>query len=251
MAIIDVRVQIGTIPIWGTPFTEGHLVRMMEKYGVVRSIVSSTIGNTCDFVKGNAQIKEVAGKGPILGCVVVNTQYPEQAIENMRKYLPLDGFVALLIRSGETGRMVPAEECDGILNAHRRFIKPVMIQASDRDSVLQADQMARAFPGIKFVLLSMGGDAWRTAVDVASKTLNIVLDVSGSLSPDKITSAAETIGAHRMVYGSNMPFVDPSVMIGMVEDARISDADKKMIFEGSARKIFGIAASGELIALSS
>lgn len=227
------------MPIWGTPFSENHLARMMERYGIERGIVSSTIGNTCDFVRGNQQVQQVAGKGPLLGAVVVNTQYPPQAIEDMRKYLTSPGFAALIIRSGETGRLVPAEECQDILNAHRRFLKPVMIQASDRDSVLQFDEVAKAFPGIKFVMLSMGGDAWRTAIDVAAKTLNIVLEISGSLNPDKISTAVEAIGAHRMVYGSNLPFADPSVTIGLVGDADISDADKKMIFEGSARRLLG------------
>jgi predicted TIM-barrel fold metal-dependent hydrolase len=226
------------MPIWGTPFSEGHLARMMERCGIVRSIVSATIGNTCDFSRGNQQTHQVAGKGPFMGCLVVNTQYPAQAIEEMRKYLTSPNFLALLVRSGETGRLVPAEQCHEILNAHRRFLKPVMIQASDRDSVLQFAEVAKAFPGIKFVMLSMGGDAWRTAIDVAEKTLNIVLEVSGSLSPDKISMAAEVVGAHRMMYGSNLPFADPSVTIGLIEDADISDADKKQIFEGTAKKVF-------------
>lgn len=226
------------MPIWGTPFSEGHLARMDERFGIQRSIISSTIANTCDFQRGNQAIGEVAGKGPFVGCMVVNTQYTGRALEEMRKYLPMPGFVALLVRSGETGRLVPAEECGDILNAHRRYMKPVLIQASDRDSVLQFEQIAKTFPGLKFVMLSMGGEAWRTAIDVAAHALNIYLEVSGSLNPDKISMAVEAVGAQRMLYGSNLPFADPSVTIGLVEDADISDADKKMIFEGCARKLF-------------
>ena len=245
MAIIDVRVQIGTTPIWGTPFTEGHLIRMMDKYGIERCIASSTIANTCDFVRGNAQVKEIAGKGRIYGCVVVNTQYPSLSIEDMRRYLPMDVFAALLIRSGAPGRAVTLDECSDILNSHRRFGKPVLIETSDREGVLAADEIARTFTGIKFVLLSMGGGAWRTAVAAAEKTLNLVLEVSGSLSPDKVKLAAEAVGAHRMVYGSNLPLADPAVTIGLVEDAQISDSDKNAIFEGSAKRLFGWARSTE------
>ncbi len=91
---------------------------------------------------------------------------------------------------------------------------------------------------MKFVLLAMGGDDWRMATVVAERTLNLVLEVSGSFSPDKIRFAVERIGSHRMVYGSGLPYVDPSVVIGLVEDADISDADKRNIFENSARRLF-------------
>jgi len=241
LAIIDVRVQVGTTPIWGTPFTEGHLARMMDKYGIERAVVSSTIANSCDPVRGNAQVKEVAGKGRIHGCAVVNTQYPSRSMEDVRLYLSSPAFAALLIRSGAPGRPVTLDECGDILNAHRRYSKPVLIETSDREAVLAADQIARAFSAIKFVLLSMGGSAWRTATAAAEKTLNLVLEVSGSLNPDKISLAVEAVGAHRMVYGSNLPFADPAVTIGLVQDAEICDADKQMIFERSAKRLFGWA----------
>ncbi|MBI2843592.1 MAG: amidohydrolase family protein [Armatimonadetes bacterium] len=238
MAIIDVRVQIGTTPIWGTPFTEAHLIRMMDRYGVERCIISSTVANSCDSTRGNEIVKGIAGKERVRGCVVVNTQYPSEAMEDMRKYLSTSAFAALRIRPGPPGRPVTLEECDEILNAHRRFGKPVFIGAWDKDCVLAADEIAKKFTGIKFVLLSMGGEDWRTALTLAQKTLNLVLEVSGSRSPDKIKWAVDAVGSHRLVYGSNMPFDDPAATIGLVEDADITDADKKMIFEGTANRLF-------------
>lgn len=212
---------------------------MMDRYKMEACVVSATTANSCDFVRGNAQIKAIAGKSRIYGCAVVNTQYPTESIEDMRQYLSNSAFVALAIHSGTPGRTVTLDECADILNAHRRFAKPVLIEASNREGVLAVDEIARAFTGIKFVMLSMGGAAWRSAVAAADKTLNLVLEVSGHLSPDKISLGVATIGAHRMVYGSNLPFADPAATIGLIEDGELSDIDKKMIFEGSAKRIFG------------
>jgi len=241
LAIVDVRVQVGTIPIWGTQFSEGHLRRMMEKYGISRCVVSSTKASTCDFISGNDAVSQLAGKGGIYGCAVVNTQYPPQSIEDMRRRMSSPAFVALLIRSGLPNKPVTLDECSEILNAFRRYAKVVMIEASNREGVLAADEIARAFGGLKFVLLSMGGAAWRTAIDVADKTLNLVLEVSGSLNPDKIRLAVERVGAHRMVFGTNMPIYDPSITVGLVEGADISDVDRRLIFEGTANRLFGWA----------
>ena len=241
MAIIDARVQIGTTPTWGTAFTEGHLLRMMERHGIERCVVSSTIANSCDFIRGNAQIREIVGKGRIFGCTVVNTQYQLESIEDMRANLALPSFVALAITSGTPGRHVTLDECEEILNSHRRFAKPVMLEVSTKEGVLAANEIAKAFPGIKFVLMSMGGTAWRTAIAMADHTLNLVLEISGVPNPEKVRLAVETVGAHRMIFGSNLPFSDPGVTLGMLDDGGISNSDKKMILEGTAKRLFGWA----------
>ncbi len=238
MAIIDIHAEIGTTPLWGVPFTEANLARSMQKYGVEKTIVSSTVGNSCDFRRGNAEIAKIVKANPaLLGCVVVNINYPEQSLADMHAHLPDDSFAGILLTSGTKGRHVTLAESEDILNAHRRFVKPVFVHVSDTPSLLAANEMAKAFSVMKFVLLGMGGDEWRMAAVLADRTLNLVLEVSGSFSPDKIKFAVERIGSHRMVYGSGLPYTDPSAVIGLVQDADISDADKRNIFENSARRL--------------
>jgi uncharacterized protein len=240
MATIDVHAEIGTTPLWGVPFSDQNLARSMGKYGVEKSIISSTIGNSCDFVRGNEQIAKVVGANAVmLGCVVVNINYPEQSQKEMHAYLGTDEFAALLLTSGVRGIHVTLAESEEILNAHRRFVKPVYLHTPDQASALAANEIAKAFPIMKLVLLGMGGEDWRMATLLAEKTLNLVLEVSGSSSPDKIRFAVDHIGSHRIVYGSGLPYVDPSAVIGLVQDAEITDLDKRNILEGSAKRLFG------------
>lgn len=241
MAIIDVHAEIGTTPLWGVAFSDANLLRSMQKYGIDRSIISSTIGNSCDFVLGNAQINKVvqANKGTMFGCLIVNIHYPEQSQKEMHAYLGTESFAGMLLTAGSRERHVTLAEGDELLNAHRRFIKPVFLQVPNKEALMAANDIAKAFPIMKFVLLGMGGDEWRMATILAEKTLNLVLEISGSFSPDKIKFAVEHIGSHRLVYGSGLPYVDPASVIGLVQDAEIADADKKSIFEGTARRLFG------------
>ena len=240
MAIIDVHAEIGTTPLWGVPFTDVNLARSMHKYGVERSVVSSTIGNSCDFQRGNAQVAKVASANKaVLGCAVVNINYPERSQEEMRSYLGKESFAAILLSSGVRGRHVTLAEGEELLNAYRRFVKPVYLHAFNQVSLLAANEIARAFPIMKFVLISMGGEDWRMATVLAERTLNLVLEVSGGFSPDKIPFAVERIGSRRLVYGSGLPYVDPSATIGLVQDAEISDADKRNILSDTALRLFG------------
>jgi predicted TIM-barrel fold metal-dependent hydrolase len=211
----------------------------MKKHDVGRCVISSTIAISCDFVRGNAQVASVVKGNPaLLGCMVANINYPEQSQSEMHSYLQRDDFAAILLTSGSPCGCVTLAEARDILNAHRRFIKPVYVHAFDSTSVLAADEMAREFPGMKFVLLAMGGEQWRMATVLAERTLNLVLEVSGSFSPDKIKFAVEHIGSHRIVYGSGLPYTDPAAVIGLIEDAGISDSDKINMFERSASRLF-------------
>jgi predicted TIM-barrel fold metal-dependent hydrolase len=239
VAIIDAHAEIGTTPLWGVPFTDANLIRSMQKYGVEKSVISSTIGNSCDFRLGNAQIAQVlkANKS-MAGCIVVNIHYPELSQKEMHTYMLDDSFAGMLLTSGERGRHVTLAEAEELLNAHRRFVKPVFLHVHDNASLIAANEIAKAFPIMKFVLLTMGGDDWRMAAVLADRTLNLVLEVSGSFSPDKIKFAVERIGSHRLIYGSGLPYVDPSAIIGLVQDADISDADRRNIFENTARRLF-------------
>lgn len=240
MAIADVHAQIGTTPLWGIPFSDANLARSMQKYGVERAIVSSTIANSCDFVMGNAQIARVVKANRNLsGCVVANIHYPEQSQKEMHSYLGSDSFAGLLLTCGSLCGHVTLADAQEILNAHRRFIKPVFLHVRDRAALLAANEMAKAFGAMKFVLLGMGGDDWRMATVIAEQTLNMVLEVSGSFSPDKIKFAVEHIGSHRLVFGSGLPYTDPACVIGLVEDAEISDTDKANILYSTARRLFG------------
>lgn len=71
--------------------------------------------------------------------------------------------------------------------------------------------------------------------------LNILLEpCSGSAECDKLEEGVEKIGAHRILFGTNFPALNPGVALSMVADARLSDADKRLILGGNAAKLFAL-----------
>ncbi len=242
MAIIDVHSEIGSTPLWGVAYTEKHLLAKMQQYGVEYSLVSSTVGNSCDFVRGNMQLNRlIAGQKSLRGCYIVNPNYTEQSQKEFRTYMTADNAAAIVLTSGRKDIYVTIAEVEELLNAYRRFLKPVFLYVPNKAAALAANDIAKAFPNMKFILLSMGGDDWRIPIVLAERTLNLIPEISGSFSPDKVKFAVDRIGSHRIVYGSGLPYVDPSSIIALVEDADISEADKRNIFAGTARRLFKLS----------
>lgn len=70
---------------------------------------------------------------------------------------------------------------------------------------------------------------------------NLYVDTSGGL-PDEglVEYAAEQIGVHRLLYGSDLPGRAPSVAIARVRGARLSAAEKQQILFGNAARLLGL-----------
>ena len=254
MAVIDIHSYLGAPPESVRTGTLKELSGIWRLAKINGALVASGRGASGDFRRGNAQVaKLLATQKAMLGCVVVNINYAEQSVKEMHSYLGDDNFAAILLTSGVRGRHVTLAEAED-LNHYRLLTSPrlpaqaeVVIHREtsrrvERDTrVLGAPEPRQLELHDLVVLLRMGGEDWRMASVVAERTLNLYLEVSGSFSPDKIQFAVERIGSHRIVYGSGLPYVDPAATIGLVQDAEISESDKRNIFENSARRLFGWA----------
>ena len=240
MAIIDIRTQIGTSRTWGAPSGAADLLKVMAKHTMGGCVVSSTLANSCDFQTGNRQLQNELGKeSRFLGCAVANAAQVDPSIADIHKYVGAKNFAGVILTSGVPGRHVRVDECADILNAFRRFGKVVFLEVQNRDAVAAAKEIAERFSTIKFVMLSMGGADWLNAVAAAERTVNIHLETSGNLNPNKIKHAFDAVGPNRLLFGSDWPYSDPALTIGLIQDADISDNDKKRIFELNAMKLFG------------
>ncbi len=67
--------------------------------------------------------------------------------------------------------------------------------------------------------------------------LNVRVEISNFPSQAHVEYVAHEFGAARLIYGSFLPVNDPLVPIGMVLDADIPDAEKKMIAGDNLRRL--------------
>lgn len=239
MPLIDSFAILGCGAPCQQEFDKAQLLKRMDQLGITHAIVASSLALASDFESGNAELaRQIADEKRLLGYAVVNTNHPPEAIEDMRRYMTKRQFRGLVLVEGALGTPVSSADAEEILNAYRRFAKPLLIHTPNRESVYAAVEVARKFELMKVVLIGMGGTDWRSAIAAARSELNVFLHTTGEISPDRIREGWAAVNGNRMMFGSGAPMHDPAVVLGMLEEVKLSKPDQQKMLFSNAEKTF-------------
>jgi len=78
----------------------------------------------------------------------------------------------------------------------------------------------------------------RQALDVAVDYPNVFLETCSTFrTPGVIEQLVEEAGADRVLFGSDVPLMDPRSQLGKIITADITDEDKRLVLGGNARRL--------------
>ena len=100
--------------------------------------------------------------------------------------------------------------------------------------------VAPRFPGAIFVAGHSGNTAEgrSQAIAAAIAHSNVYLETCSSFrTPGAIEELVEMAGADKVLFGSDIPLMDPRSQLGKIVTARISDEAKRKVLGGNARRI--------------
>ena len=235
MATFDTHAYFGATPFSSDLATRASLLETMRRRELTGIALISALAAECDFVAGNRRLREIISpEDGLFGWVTLNDGYSAESQEEQRRHENRRGMVGAALFSAP-GRPVTLENAREILNAQRRYAKPVALPIPDAEAVSQARLVAAEFPAMKFVFLGMGGEDWRVAVAAAKKHLNIYLEISGSLDTDKIAQASAIVTPRKLLYGSGLPGGSPELTLALVESApTLTRPDRNRILSENA-----------------
>ena len=242
--IIDVHCGFGataSAPEWNDA---GTLRGALRARGVTSAFVASDLARHFDPMLGNARIAEATrGARDLRPWLVLQPDRPAEANVQMRRHLyHSDQFIGVaLYPDPVSGRPVTLRQAGEMLNAYRRFAKPLLVAAPTAEAMLHAADIAREMGTTRVIASGMGGDEWREAVEIAAKPLNLYLDISGSLCAEKITYAIEHLhGARKLLFASGAPHTDPAAVLGLLDDLDLSPEDRARILSNNAQRLFNL-----------
>ena len=112
------------------------------------------------------------------------------------------------------------------------------------------DEIAGRYPEVPIVLTKMGRGLhyFDTALSVAMRNVNVYFDTVGTIG-SHIRTAVDTIGAHRIMFGSDWSptwrwVSEPADLYTLrkrtLDDANLTDAEREQIESRTAAKLFGL-----------
>jgi predicted TIM-barrel fold metal-dependent hydrolase len=247
--IIDLHAHVGPFYNLHIPAASAaDMVHAMDLCGIGRAAVSANISFEADFVAGNDMMLEAAASHPgrLLGACAVNGSYPELSRDELERCFARPDVVMIKVHPWYTHCALTDKRMEGIYAFAGERGAPVLAHTwLDGDAYGAQDifaQAAREHPGVQWIMGHSGGPfGSRRAVEIARELPNVFLDTTLSMCPARqIEFFVREVGAERILFGTDNPFIDPRPQIGRVGLAEIPLRDKLAIFGGNAKRSWGL-----------
>ena len=221
------------------------MVRAMDAAGVDQACL-----NDLTYPDGRLCNDRVAGfvtKHPdrFLGFAYVSPTMPERMRPELTRAIDELGFVAIKVYSPTTPWPLNAPQWDPIYQfADERGL--AMLFHTGPHPFAQPKLLAKVaprFPRANFVAGHTGNtpDERAQAIAAAQANPNVYLETCSTFrTPGVIEQLVNEAGADRVLFGTDMPLMDPRPQVGKILTARISDGAKRKILGENARRVLGI-----------
>jgi len=246
--VIDSHTHMGPYFNFHIPDNDaGSMIEVMDRLGVSMACTSPHVGITPDFKVGNDMAAQAMRDYPgrFFGYITINPNYPEEIIEEIERCYDL-GMRGFKIHPSLHGYPADGENLRSMWEYANERGLPVLSHtwAGDRTcSPGVLGKLADEYPNVPVILGHSGGTpaGYDEAVEVAKKRKNVFLETCGSgVVYGMIERFVREVGADKILFGSDMPFVNANAQIGKILYARISDQDKRSILGLNMAGLIGL-----------
>lgn len=136
------------------------------------------------------------------------------------------GFVGIKLHRGDA--RITREVCE----VARAFALPVLYDVMGE--VASVELFAREYPEVAFIVPHLGSfaDDWaaqRALIDPLARHRNVFTDTSGVRRFDLLEEAVQRAGAHKVLFGSDGPFLHPGLELEKVRALGLPPRDERLI----------------------
>ncbi len=186
------------------------------------------------------KLKEIYGDFYIPG-IHIHPDYVEESVEEIKKYNALGvNLIGELIPYAHAWSSCVSKGYYEILEeaAARKMI--VSFHTMDQNEM---DKMVADNPNVTFILAHPGEyhEVVRH-IDRMKKHENCCLDLSGTglFRYQMLKHLVDTVGAERILFGSDYPVCTPAMNIAEVVFEEMADEARELIFSGNAKRLLGL-----------
>jgi len=246
LEIIDAHGHLGPYRNFYIPDpTAERIVRTMDLCGVSRACLASHVAIGPDWITGNRLTAEAVAAYPerLIGYAVANPHEPSQIRAELTH-----AFDDLGLRGIKLHPDLHAYPIDG------KGYWPAWEFAAERGCPVLSHTfhgspycdpaafgpVAERYPQVPIVLIHSGARtaAFEGAIALAKAHPNLYLDVSGSFITGRwITRMVREVGPDRVIFSSDIPFLDLRYSLGRVVFAPLTPEERKLVLGGNIRRL--------------
>jgi hypothetical protein len=237
--IIDCHCHAGkgdimTAP-WNTDAPIEPYLRRARAAGIAKTIVFPLFHS--DYAQANAQLARIVARYStrLIGFAFVHAARDAGRIFGMvERAVTRWGFRGIKVHGHEA--MATREVCE----TARAFRLPLLFDVAGQAYVI--DMLAPQFPDVNFIIPHLGSfaDDWRVhqqVVDQLVRFPNVYGDTSSVRRFDYIVQAVKRAGPHKVLFGSDGPWLHPGVEIHKIRLLGLPQHKEALILGGNALRL--------------
>lgn len=220
---------------WDTAAPLDQHMKRADAAGIHRTVLFPTLGG--DYVTANAQVASIvrAHPGRCVGFAFVHAEQDRGHIFRMVK-TAVDRYGFRGIKVHRLDAPISREICD----TARALRLPVLYDVVGRVSSVRL--LATEYPDVDFIIPHLGSfaDDWSAQVAMIDHLVhypNIYTDTSGVRSFDLLLEAVQRAGAHKILFGSDGPWLHPRVEIAKVHALDLPTSDARLVLGGNILRL--------------
>ena len=181
-------------------------------------------------------------KGLFAGCAWINPQFGDEAVHELEIAVKEWGFKALkLMPTHHAFRSVSKVPYPLMRKAEELGIPVTIHSGTFFAHPLEIAVLAKAFPNVPVVMDHMGYRYYvAEAIAAAHQSENIYLATTAVMEPHWIRQAVRELGAHRVLFGSNAPFVWPRTQLMVIQQAELKEEEERKILGENAGRLYNL-----------
>jgi predicted TIM-barrel fold metal-dependent hydrolase len=236
---IDVHAHLGP---WRFPILTHDTETMLDyarRYNLEKILISSAVGIVYSMPEGNRELKELIDPHPgLLGYVVTNPNFVEESAAEMDRYYRYPNFVGAKIHGDYSQTPTAAPRMAALFAEIAKRGRPVKIHNHGPDWLPALRELARKHRDLPIILAHGGG--WGTGPFIKDEP-NIYLEYcSSSSARGLIREGLESVGADRLLFGTDQDLFDPGYAFGKYYDTKFTPAEAEKVMYSNAKRLFGL-----------
>ena len=242
LEIIDFHGHVGAWDIFEMNDDPDEIVRAMDNGGIDHSCLFSIFHP--EGTSGNDETAEFIAHYPdrLIGFAYVSPMFAETMVAELERAIDTLGFSAIKIYPP----YVPWPMDEPIWDPIYQFADDrglALISHTGSEATCYPELVARIagrFPNDNFVIGHAGNaEPYRTqAIEAARQHANVYLETCSTYrEPGVVERLVNEAGADRVLFGSDVPLMDPRSQLGKIITADIPDDAKRLILGENAKRL--------------